>query len=133
MKGLFRGFLINFAALFFATELLPGLRYDGGFKTLAVGAVMFMVINFAVVPLLKVLLLPLNLLTFGFFTWATHVIALFFLTILVPQFRIVPFVFTGLGIAGFVIPQIELNVLQVAIIASFLIGLTSNFLQWLSK
>lgn len=133
MKTLFRSFLINLGALVTTTEILPGLNYSGGLKTLAYGSIIFMVINFTIVPLLKVMLLPLNLLTFGLFTWVVNVIALYFLTILVPQFDIIPFTFQGFGISGFVVPSIQFNTLQVAVIASFIIGFISHFLHWLSK
>lgn len=58
--------MINLAALWFATKFIPGLTYDGGIKSLVLGALVFMVINWLIVPLLKIMFLPLNLLTVGF-------------------------------------------------------------------
>ncbi len=133
MKSIFRSFLINLGALFLTARILPGLTYDGGIRTLATGAVVFMMINFLIVPLLRVMFLPLNLLTLGFFSWAVNVLALYFLVALVPQFKIFPFSYPGLNYNGFIIPSFDLNVLYVAIAASFLIGLITHFLQWLTK
>lgn len=133
IKTLLRNILIHLGTLMVVIEILPGLTYQGGFRTLVLGALVFMVINSTVVPLLKVMLLPLNLLTFGIFTWVVNVIALYLLTILVPQFKLIPYTFTGLGISGFVIPSIRLDILQVAIVASFLVGIISHFLQWIIK
>lgn len=133
MKTLFKHFLINLAALWITASILPGLTYIGGLKTLLIGTVGLMVLNVLVIPLLKVMFLPLNLLTLGLFTWVVNVVGLYLLTTLLPQFKIVPYTFPGMDINGVIIPSVEMSVLQVAIVASLLIGLISHFLIWLEK
>ncbi len=132
MKKLLRYFLINLASLLATTKIISGLTYTGGFKSLFIGAVAFMLINFLLVPLLKILFLPLNLLTLGLFAWITNVIALYALTAIVPEFQLVPYTFAGYFYNGLMIPPLELSPFLVAIAASFLIGLITHFLQWLS-
>lgn len=131
MKIVLRYFLINLASLWLATELIRGLTVTGGLKSLAIGAVVFAVINILLVPILKIILLPLNLLTLGIFAWVTNVIALYALTTIIPQFRLAPFAFEGFSFYGVTIPAIYLSTLWVAIVASLLIGLITHFLQWL--
>lgn len=126
-----RYFLINYIALWSTTEIIQGLSYTGGIRTLLIGAVVFMGINILLVPLLKVLLLPLNLLTLGVFAWVTNVLALYALTILVPEFRLMAFMFSGFSYGGFTLPGIQLSAMWVAIVASFAIGLITHFLHWL--
>ncbi len=133
MKKLLRNLLIHLAALWVATLAIPGFTYSGGIRTLIIGAVGLMLINIAIVPLLKIMFLPLNLLTLGLFTWVVNVVGIYFLTAIVPQFKMVPYNFNELNLGGFTIPSQELNILQVAIITSFLVGFTSHFLKWLSK
>ena len=131
MKVVLRYFLINLASLWLTTVLIPGLSVTGGFKSLLIGAVVFALINILLVPVLKVILLPLNLLTLGLFAWITNVIALYALTTIISQFKLMPFAFEGFDFYGFTIPAIYLSTLWVAIIASLLIGLITHFLQWL--
>lgn len=133
MKTLLRNLLINVVAVYGASTLIPGFTYMDGYKGLILGALGLMVVNLAIVPLLKIMFLPLNLLTFGFFTWVINVIALYILTSVLPYLKLMPFYFPGTSINGFMIPPLDLNVLHVAIVASFLIGLISNFLHWLTK
>jgi putative membrane protein len=133
MKTLLRNYLLNLATLYGVSFVLPGLLITGGFKTLVLGALGLMVINLLVIPLLKIMFLPLNVLTLGIFTWVINVVALYLLTTLIPQIKLVPFTFSGYNLNGFIIPSHDLNVLQVAIVSSFLIGLVSHFLHWLSK
>lgn len=131
MKTLLRYFLINLASLWITTKLIPGLTYAGGVKSLFIAAVAFMVINFILVPLLKILLLPLNLLTLGLFAWVTNIVALFALTT-ISDFQLIPYFFPGSTIGGFIIPPLDLSTFWVAVLASLLIGFITHFLQWLS-
>lgn len=133
MKTLLRNFLINLGALWVTAKVLPGLTISGGWKSLAIGSLTFMIINILVVPLLKIMFLPLNLLTLGLFSWVVNVLALYVLTAAVTDFKLIPYDFPGASFDGFSIPSYSLNILMVAVVASFLIGLISNFLRWLAK
>lgn len=112
--------------------MVKGLAYTGGVKTLLVGAAIFAAINFVLVPLLRVLLLPLNLLTLGLFAWITNVLALYALTSVVTNFHLLPYNFPGFSSNGFTIPATTLSPLWVAILASFMIGLVTHLLHWIS-
>lgn len=131
MRTLLRYFLINTVSLWVATKLIPGLTYSGGAKSLLVGGVAFMLINFLLVPMLKILFLPLNLLTLGLFSWIINVVALYILTT-VSDFKLIPYTFPGYNYSGFIIPAYDLSPFLVAVAASFLIGMITHFLQWLS-
>lgn len=132
MKRLLRYFLINLTALLVTTRVVTGLTYTGGIRSLLVGALVFMLINLILVPFLKILLLPLNLLTLGLFAWIVNVLALYALTSIVSEFKLLPFTFAGLTWNGISIPAYDLSPFLVAILASFLIGFIVNFLQWLT-
>lgn len=132
MKKLLRYFLINLVSIFITTRYIQGLSYTGGIKSLMIGAFVFMLINFLLVPLLKVLFLPLNLLTVGLFAWLINVLALYTLTSIVSDFVLQPYSFPGMNIAGITIPAMELTSFWVAVIASLMIGVVTHFLQWLS-
>ena len=132
MRTLLRYFLINLTSLWVTTKIIPGLTYTGGIKSLILGAAAFMLINIILVPLLKILLLPLNLLTLGLFAWITNVLALYALTTVVSDFQLIPYYFSGAEVFGIIIPPLELTTFWVAVIASLLIGLMTHFLQWLA-
>ncbi len=132
MKTLLRYFLINFVSLYATTKIIPGLIYTGGIKSLALGAGAFMLINWILVPFLKILFLPLNLLTVGLFGWLINVLALYALTTIVSDFRLLPFTFNGFYMSGVSIPAMELSPFWVAVAASFIIWAITHFLQWLA-
>lgn len=132
MKKYLRLFLVNFASLWLVASILAGVSYQGGYQTLAVTALVLTVINFVVKPLIKILLLPINLITLGAFRWLINVTSLYLVTIIVPQFKVNAFFFPGFEFQGFIIPSINLNIFWAFFLASFLISLTTTFLLWLA-
>lgn len=133
MKSLLRNLLINTGAIWATSQILPALSVTGGVKGLLVGSLAFMLANILLVPLIKVLLLPLNLLTLGLFAWLSNVLALYLLVNILPYFKLEQYFFPGLSLSGFIIPSMSLSVFQVAIIASFMIGFIIHFINWLVK
>lgn len=131
MKSLLRNYLINTGSLFTITQLIPALIIEDGLTGLMKGGVFFMLANLILIPLLKILLLPLNLLTFGLFAWLANVLALYLLVKLVPTFKISSYYFPG-GDFGFInLASMELTTFQVAILVSFMLTFIINFLKWL--
>lgn len=133
MKALLRNYLVNLGALWIVTQIIPSLQILGGAEGLMLGALTLMGANILLVPLLKILLLPLNLLTLGIFAWLSNVLALYFLTILLPYISISAYHFPGLTYQGFTIPAIDLPAFYVVVIASFLIGFIIHLTKWLIK
>ncbi|MDO8570292.1 MAG: phage holin family protein [Candidatus Daviesbacteria bacterium] len=133
MKSLLRSYLVNMVSLWVTTQILPALSITDGFKGLLIASVALMGANMLLIPLLKILLLPLNLLTVGLFSWLTNVIALYFLVTVIPSFKISSFYFSGLNYDGFSLPPLDLSPFFVVVIASFLIGLIHHFLKWLIR
>jgi putative membrane protein len=68
--------LINAAALWVATYVVPGIAYQGRWTSLLVVALVFGVLNASVRPLLKVLTFPLLILSLGLFTLVINALML---------------------------------------------------------
>ena len=64
--------LINAAALWAATRLVPGISFTGEWPWLLVVALIFGVLNVAVRPVLWFMTLPLLLVTLGLFTFVLN-------------------------------------------------------------
>lgn len=133
MKFLLRTFSINLGALWVTSRIIPALVITGGIQGLIVGTLAFMVANLLLVPLIKILLLPLNLLTLGIFAWLSNVLALYFIVTVVPSFKLMPYNFPGANVEGFIIPAVNLSTFQAAIMVSFIIGFIIHFINWLVK
>ncbi len=131
MKKILRALLINGGAIWMTSSILPGLVIIGGLRGLLVSTFAFMMTNFILVPLIKILFLPLNLLTLGIFAWLTNVLALYFLVTILPSMKIYPYGFPGWSSGGFVIPAVDLTTFQVTVAASILISILVHFIYWL--
>jgi putative membrane protein len=68
--------LINAAALWVATWIVPGIEHQGHWLSLLFVALVFGVLNASVRPLLKLLTLPLLILTLGLFIFVINALML---------------------------------------------------------
>ena len=124
---------INMVSLAFIASVFPGLSYEGGLKTLFFAGASLTVINLCLQPIIKLLLLPINLLTLGMFRWLTDVLCLFTLTLFLPEVRIKSFTMEGLASGGFSVPTFHFSLLLSLITLSFLISCTTIFINWLIR
>ena len=68
--------LINAAALWLAIELVDGIEHRGSMWSLLVVALLFGVLNASIRPLLKLLTLPILILTLGLFIFVINALML---------------------------------------------------------
>lgn len=59
--------VVNAVALWIATQIVPGVSYQGGVASFLVAALIFGVVNATLRPITKLLTCPLILVTFGLF------------------------------------------------------------------
>ena len=85
-----------------------------------------------VAPLLKILFIPINLLTFGLLSWVINVV-LYLLTVFVSGVSVVAWTFPGLSIAGFVLPEIAFSSFISFILVSLSLSMLINVLHDISE
>jgi putative membrane protein len=68
--------LMNAAALWAATRLVPGISFDGDWRLLFAVALVFGVLNVSVRPVVALLTLPLFIVTLGLFTFVLNALML---------------------------------------------------------
>jgi len=142
LKKYLRLFLINFLALWMLSRFMlgftlkvhpEGIEFLNGYQTIALTALVLTILGTLVKPLIKILLIPINLLTLGAFRWLINVITLWLVTLVVPQFKIGSFVFQGLNWNGFIIPSFFMARFWAFVLASLFISLVTSFVLWLTK
>ena len=87
--------LINAAALWIATQIVPGVTHTGPWTSLLLVALVFGVLNAVVRPILKLLTCPLIVLTLGLFTFVINALMLWLTSAVSESFGL------GLHVAGF--------------------------------
>jgi putative membrane protein len=88
--------LINAAALWMATQIVPGVTHTGPWFSLLLVALVFGLLNALVRPILKLLTCPLILLTLGLFTFVINAVVLWLTSAISESLGI------GFHVAGFV-------------------------------
>jgi uncharacterized membrane protein YvlD (DUF360 family) len=84
-------------------------------------------------PIINILLIPLNLITFGFFKWISSAVALYLVTLLVPGFKILYFSFSGLSSKWLDIPAFSISGFLSYVAFSFILSFLTSIIYWLIK
>lgn len=132
MKGLLRRFLFYTIALFATTQLLSGFRLSGGLQIYIITGIVLALMMLILKPILNLLSMPLNLITFGFASFLVNAIILFLLTVFIAQVNVEPFTLPGIYFAGFSIPPIGLNKWFAYLVASIVLSGVYSILTWVT-
>lgn len=133
MKGFLRNVLFNSFSIFLIAQVVGGVKVTGGLPTYIFGGVALTILLVFIKPILNILSLPLNLITFGLFSFLTNIVIFYLLTVIVPGISIGAFTFPGISYFGFVVPSIYFNVIFAFLLVSFLQSLIVSFLTWIIK
>lgn len=133
MKTILRAIFLNLVSLYLVAMFYSGLTIDNKPAVYFAAAVVWTLLNKIVKPIIKLLLLPINLLTLGLFSWVVNVITLFLLTYFIKGVAIHAYTFPGIAYQGFIIPQMHFNLLISYIITSLVLSLTHMLLIWLVR
>jgi len=133
MRGILKIFGINIIVLYLVTQWFSGLSIANGWQGLIVAGVGLTLVNLLARPIINLLLLPINLITFGFFKWVSAAFTLYLTTLVVPGFAIAGFYFAGLSTQWIDIPVVDLSGLLSYIAFSFVLSVFTSLIHWLVK
>ncbi|MEK7533311.1 MAG: phage holin family protein [Patescibacteria group bacterium] len=133
MKYLLRVFLFHSFSLWLVSQIIPALVISGGWPVLLMAGLVLSLLMLLVAPLLKILFIPINLLTFGLLSWVINVVVLYLLTVFVSGVSVVAWTFPGLSIAGFVLPEIAFSSFISFILVSLSLSMLINVLHDISE
>ncbi len=83
--NIFIRLLINAVAVWAASELISGFRFDGSFWELLLVALIFGLVNTFIKPIVKLLTLPINIVTLGLFTLVINAFMVILTTAISPS------------------------------------------------
>jgi putative membrane protein len=109
------------------------MEFENGFTTIVVTGAVLTLTGMLIRPLINLLLLPINLITFGLFKWVSFAITIYLVTLLVSGFKISEFVFSGFSTYWFVVPEIALSGLFAFLAFSFIISFVSSTIYSILK
>jgi putative membrane protein len=133
MRTILKHFIINTVSLYAVSMVVSGIVFAEGIYSLLLAGIVLTLASMVIRPIINLLLLPLNLITFGLFRWVGFAITLYLVTLIVPGFKLVDFVFKGFASYWFTIPAISLPGILAFIAFSFLISIIASFGYWIFK
>ncbi len=98
--------------------LVPSVSYSGWVALVIAGLVMAL-LDTIIRPILKLLFLPINVVTLGLFGWVINAALLWLVTYLVPGFQIMPMILLGMQLSQF----------MSLVVVSMLISLIQSFVR----
>lgn len=132
VKKILRNFATEGTALYLTTQMADGLHFDKGAQSIIVTALALAIATIVVKPLINILILPINLVTFNFFKWASQAIMLFLVDLALVEFAITSFAFKGFQTDWFSLPPVFLEQGVAAYLAfSFLVAAIAGIIHWL--
>lgn len=115
--------IIGTAISFYITNaLIQGFHISQQWQTYIIASVLFLLISIIIKPILKILFLPINLLTLGLFHWVINVIVLYIFDIIYEGVSIAAYHFSGYTSKLIEIPPTNLSLFWVLVISSFTIS-----------
>ena len=131
MKGFFQETAVTIAALYISIYLFSGIIISGGFWSIFTAAVL-LTIGFRLLrPVINLITLPLNVITFGLFQLLVIAFIVFLITLIYPQMKITEFQFSGVEFYGIIISSFHVSLFLSYIIISGTIYLINKALFWL--
>jgi putative membrane protein len=113
MLNLLIRLVINAAALWLASYIVDGFEVTGTVINLIVVAIIFGLVNAIIRPIVKLLTLPINIVTLGLFTIVINVFMLY--------------------IVSWLSANVNIDGLWAALLASLVISIVSTILSWFLK
>ncbi len=133
MKRILRHFVVDTFSFWAVSQIAAGLVFQEGFKTLIIAGAALTIVSLLAKPVINLLLLPLNLVTFGLFRWVASAVVLYLVTLIVKDFKIEGFLYAGFSNKWIDIPAIQLSGIGAFIAFAFLLSFITSFIYWLIK
>ena len=113
--------IVSIVTIAILAWLMPNISYGSNWVTLIIAGAVLTLLNKVAKPILKLLFLPINIVTLGLFSTVINVLILWMATYFVPGFIIVPVIIMG----------IHLNQFFTFLLMSALISLTQSLVSFI--
>ncbi len=130
MKGIIRTFLVNSLSIFLTSLIMPGLKIDSG-SGFIVSGIILSVFSAILDPFIKVITLPLHILTLGMLSFLTTLASLYLLTFIYSEIHVNDFVLGSISLLGFQTGSFSFSGFLPYVVISATIYLLARLINWL--
>lgn len=133
MKRIIRHYVVATFALWAVSQIADGIVFENYPRSLFIAGVGLTVAMIVARPVINILILPLNLVSFGLFRWVSSAIALYLVTLVVSEFKVAGFHFGGFSSKWFDIPELNFTGVFAYVGFSLLLSVLTSFIYWIRK
>ncbi len=127
-----RNWFRNLIVLLALDRLYPGFSIPSLFSTQILSAFVLTSIITFFQPILKMIVLPVNIITFGMFTWLLEALILLMLTLIIDNVSFHPFTYQAFTFLGVNIPGGQLNIILSIFFGSVLFKFLVSLVKYLT-
>jgi len=128
MKKIFRKIIFSAVAIYFTSLWNKGFVIEADWLVYLKAALVIAAIYYLIVPISKLILLPLNIITLGLVSVVFYALALYFFLNKFSLIEIKPWEFSGLSLWGIIIPA-KVSQLANIFLSAFSISTIINLLE----
>ena len=128
MKSLPRSLIVNGVVFWLLAKFTPALVVENT-RSLVLVVLALTLVNLTIKPVLKLITLPLNILTLGLFSWAYTLVALYLAILAIPGVYITGFVLPGFSGMGFTTPTASFSRLATLAALSIVLSLAERVVK----
>ncbi|MBI2010092.1 MAG: phage holin family protein [Candidatus Chisholmbacteria bacterium] len=132
-QKLLKSLLATTVSLYGLSLVIPGLILAPGLQNLLLVSAVLYLLNRLIRPIIKIFLLPLNIVTFGLSRWLTTIAVLYLLDFLLTEIDIQGFALRQVKGVGYLLPDIVVGTFIATILIALLLTLVKRLLSWLIR
>lgn len=130
MKKILQEIVIYSVSLYTTSLIIPGLIIEKHLATYVIGGIFLIVGETILKPILRIISLPLNIITLGLSSSLVNVATFYLITVIFPKIKISAFQFKGVTFYGVVIPDFFVSLFLSYVLISATIYIISTLLRW---
>lgn len=116
-------------SFYITANLIQGFQLETSWVSYLTASAIFVVLNWLILPIVKLLLLPINLLTLGLFRWLASVIVLYLFDLLYSGLTIAAYQFPGFSSGWLALPPGYISFFWTLVLSSFAISLSYSLVS----
>ena len=129
MRHYLKSIIITIASAYIAYRLVPTITPGPDPRTPLIAIGGLWVISQLISPIFSLVLLPINLLTFGLLSIILNIAFIFALLNFLPGFSVEPYYFPGADVSGIILPSIFFNEITAIILVAAIITVVQKTLH----
>lgn len=131
MRHYLKSLIITAAAFYLVYTFIPAINLGNDPKNVLILIGGLWLITHIVNPIFSLVLLPINILTFGFVSFVLNIALLYAITYFQKDFYFLPYYFPGANIQGIILPSMSLNSIATLVLVAVFITILQKVLQFI--